>query len=601
MKVNEKKHPIISCVNGYWLQTFLCPLLMVGEVIFEVLIPSVMAEIINSVSSEGGVVVLAKKMSVMSLFFNNGDPVGMPFVLTAGAVMIAMSILSLGCGGLAAFLASKAGAGFAANLRQKIFYTIQNFSFFNIDKFSTASLVTRCTTDINSVQSCYLQLIRIVFRAPLMLVFAVIMAFNLHSELSVIFLIALPILAIFFMFIFFRANPLFKNMLRKYDDMNAGIQENLIGIRVVKSFVREDYERKKFNEITDNVMKAQYKAESLFVLMMPFMQLVMYACKLAIAGFGGNYILEGSLEVGDLSALITYAIQILSSLMMVNMIAVTFVMSRASVSRICELFDEKLDIVGADNDNKVQSGKIEFKNVNFSYKKGDDNYILSDINLAIQSGQTVGIIGGTGDGKSSLVQLIPRLYDVSTGEVLVDGRNVKDYNLVELRDNVAMVLQKNVLFSGTIRDNLRWGNMQATDEDIERACRQAQAWEFICSFPEGLDTDLGQGGVNVSGGQKQRLCIARALLKNPKIIILDDSTSAVDTATDEKIRAVFKQELPDVTKIIIAQRVASICNADKIVVLEQGKISDVGTHDELLQRSEIYRDVYESQAKGVAE
>ncbi len=599
MNTVKEKHPIISCVNGYWLQTILCPLLMIGEVIFEVLIPSVMAEIINSVSQ--GCVSLAEKFSIMQWFFSEGDALSMSFILTAGAVMIVMSLLSLSCGGVAAFLASKASAGFARNLRAKIFYAIQNFSFYNIDKFSTASLVTRCTTDVNAVQSCYMQLIRIVIRAPIMLVFAVIMAISKSADLSVIFAVALPVLVVFFLLVFGKAHPRFKAMLQKYDDMNAGVQENLIGMRVVKSFVREGYEREKFCGITDNVMQAQYKAESLLVLMMPFMQLVMYGCKLAIAAFGGKDILAGKVEVGDLSALISYAIQILSSLMMVSMIAVTFVMSRASVARINELFNEQIDIVGADNDNKVKSGSIAFNNVNFSYKKDATDYILTNINLQIDSGETVGIIGGTGEGKSSLVQLIPRLYDVSTGEVLVDGRNVKDYSLKELRDSVAMVLQKNELFSGTIKENLLWGNMQATDEDVEKACRQAQAWDFIQSFPDKLQTDLGQGGVNVSGGQKQRLCIARALLKKPKILILDDSTSAVDTATDEQIRNVFKTELPSVTKIIIAQRISSVANADKIVVLDKGCISDVGTHEQLLERSEIYREVYQSQAKGVEE
>lgn len=597
MTAVKEKHPIISCVNGYWLQTVLCPLLMVGEVIFEVLIPSVMAEIINSVSA--GEVVPAEPLSILGWFFSEGDPLTMQFILTAGAVMIVMSLLSLTCGGVAAFLASKAGAGFARNLRAKIFRTIQNFSFYNIDKFSTASLVTRTTTDVNAVQTCYMQLIRIVIRAPIMLVFAVIMAISKSADLSVIFAVALPVLVIFFLFVFRKAHPRFKEMLHKYDDMNAGVQENLIGIRVVKSFVREDHERTKFNDITNNVMAAQYKAESLLVLMMPFMQLVMYGCKLAIAAFGGKDILAGDLLVGDLSALISYAIQILSSLMMVSMIAVTFVMSRASVSRINELFDEQIDIVGAKSGNKVTSGSIVFDNVNFSYKKNTTDYILKNINLEIASGETVGIIGGTGEGKSSLVQLIPRLYDVSTGEVLVDGKNVKDYDLVELRDSVAMVLQKNVLFSGTIRENLKWGNENATDEDIERACRQAQAWDFIESFPNKLETDLGQGGVNVSGGQKQRLCIARALLKNPKILILDDSTSAVDTATDEKIRNVFNTEIADVTKIIIAQRISSVASADKIVVLDKGAISDVGTHDQLIKRCSIYREVYYSQSKGV--
>lgn len=584
-------------IKGYWLPTILCPLFMIGEVVLEVYIPMFMAYTINYIQA-GSI----PSSGIVSIIMNNIISSGadsMSLVLTMGAIMVGVSLLSLLCGMGAARVASVAGVGFAMNIRRKVFYKIQDFSFLNIDKFSTASLVTRCTTDITNVQNTFMQIIRMLVRAPLMFIMATIMAFSIHKELALIFVVAVPVLCTVMAIVMSKAFPRFQRMLKSFDSMNAGVQENLIGIRVVKSYVREDYEKEKFLKKADEVMNAQISAEKLMVIMMPLMQLIMYACKLSIIGIGGNFILDGTLLVGDLSAMITYSVQILNSLLMVAMVTISFVITRASITRLNEVMQEDIDIKSTDSDLTVSNGDISFENVNFSYSKNSDNNILSNINLSIKSGETVGIIGGTGEGKSTLVQLIPRLYDVSSGQVKVGGHNVKDYSLTELRDNVSMVLQKNVLFSGTIKDNLKWGNLNATDEQIVEACKCAQAHDFIMSFPKGYDTDLGQGGVNVSGGQKQRLCIARALLKRPKILILDDSTSAVDTATDEKIRKAFATQIYDTTKIIIAQRIASVCDADKIVVIENGKIVDVGSHKELIDRCTIYQEVYQSQTQGV--
>lgn len=581
------KSQLKPCLSGCWVATILCPLFMLGEVLLEVLIPSMMGRMINEVEN-----MLAVGTEVTTVLEEIGQ---------TSLIMIGMSVVSLACGIMGAYLSAYGGTLFARNLRRSVFYRIQSFSFYNIDRFQTSSLVTRCTTDITNMQNMYMMLVRICFRAPAMLVFATIMAFVMGGSLALVFVVVLPVLAVALFTIMGKAHPRFAKMLKKYDGLNENVQENLTNIRVVKSFVREEDEKNKFKATVTDVMKAQLSAEMLIVFVMPLMQVVMSATKVAVLGFGGSMIFAGSsLQVGSLSSMLTYTVQILSSLMMLGMITVNLTMSRASAVRLDEVFKEEPSIVGAESDDVVENGSIEFSNVSFSYKTDSDNYVLKDVSLKIKSGQTVGIIGGTGEGKSSLVQLIPRLYDASKGAVKVGGKDVREYRLKNLRDSVAMVLQKNVLFSGSIRENLKWGNPAASDEEIVEACKKAQAHDFVMSFPDGYDTDLGQGGVNVSGGQKQRLCIARALLKNPKVIILDDSTSAVDTATDEKIRNEFAQSLPSVTKIIIAQRIASVEDSDMIVVIDEGKIDDVGTHKELIERCKIYREVYQSQNKEVA-
>ena len=487
--------------------------------------------------------------------------------------------------------------GFAKNLRRKVFEKILSFSFKNTDRFSTPSLVMRTTADINNVQNLYQQMIRIFVRAPVMMVLAAVMALRVNAELSAIFLVALPIMFCTLISMGMIGKPRFRIMLKKYDKMNASVQENLVAARVVKSFAREDYEKKKFAASADDLKKAQIYAQKLFSLLPAIQMGIMWTCAVILMLMGGNQVFAGTLTKGELVSMLTYTNQVVGSVSMVAMIIMMLTMTRESVTRINEVLDEVPDITDNGSTFKVENGEIEFRHVNFSYSGKNDNLTLSDINLHIRAGETIGVVGGTGDGKSTLMQLIPRFYDALSGEVLVGGRNVKDYSLYELRESVSMVLQKNMLFSGTIRDNLRWGNKDATDEQIEHACRLACAHDFVMSFPDGYDTDLGQGGVNVSGGQKQRLCIARALLKNPKILILDDSTSAVDSRTDESIRTAFRESLPGTTKLIIAQRIASIMYSDRIIVMDKGRISDVGTHDELMQRSEIYREVYLSQNK----
>ncbi len=570
---------VFSHLKEYKKYALLTPIIMIGEVLMEILIPFVMAEMINKgIKGDGGI----------------------EFTVKAGLLMIGMAVVSLCFGALGGMTAARAGMGFGKNLRNALFGKVQDFSFANVDKFSTASLVTRLTTDVTNVQNTLMMLIRMAIRAPFMLVGAMIMAVKISPKLSTVFFVAVPVLALILIFIMTNAHPRFEKMLKKYDAMNASVQENLIGIRVVKAFVREKHEKEKFEISAQEVRSCQIMAEKLIILNSPAMQISMYACIVAVLWFGGNMIINGSgMDTGDLSGFISYITQILSSLMALSFIFISIVISRASVGRIVEVLDEEIDIKdNADSEIKLNDGSIEFKNVNFSYSKNPDNLTLTDINLKINSGETIGIIGGTGSAKTSLVQLIPRLYDVLDGEVIVGGNNVKDYKLDTLRKEVAMVLQKNVLFSGTIKENLKWGNDDADDQEIIEACKNAEAHDFITSFPDGYDTVLGQGGVNVSGGQKQRLCIARALLKKPKIIILDDSTSAVDTATDAKIRAAFKRELADTTAIIIAQRISSVESADKIIVLDDGKISAFDTHENLLKTSEIYREVYNSQLKG---
>ncbi|MBQ4518324.1 MAG: ABC transporter ATP-binding protein [Clostridia bacterium] len=569
---------LFPCLKGYGKYALLAPITIIFEVLLEIRIPYYMSKIID--------VGIANK--------------DINYIIKTGAMMALMAVLSLICGALSARFAAKGAMGFGKNLRRSVFNKIQEFSFANCDKFSTASLITRLTTDVTMTQHTFMMLIRTFVRSPIMLVTATIMAANLNSKLSFVFLVSIPILGTALAVIMVMAFPRFRKMLACYDKMNGSIQENLIGVRVVKSFVREDYENEKFNQRAETLRQTQLSAERMIICNMPIMQLVVYSCIIAILWFGGNMVIAGTMDNGALISFITYVSQILMSLMMISMFFVSFVMTRASVTRIAEVLNETPDIPDVDSENKVTEGSVTFNNVSFSYDKNPDNLHLEDINLTINPGETVGIIGGTGSSKTSLVQLIPRLYDVLEGQVLVGGRDVREYSLAELRSAVGMVLQKNVLFSGTIVDNLKWGNPNATTEEIISACQAAQAHDFIMSFPDGYETVLGQGGVNVSGGQKQRLCIARALIKKPKIIILDDSTSAVDTATDASIRKALHEKLSGTTTIIIAQRITSVCDADKIVVMDNGRINAVGTHEELLESNEIYREVYESQQKGVA-
>ncbi|MBR1663628.1 MAG: ABC transporter ATP-binding protein [Ruminococcus sp.] len=551
---------------------------MIGEVGMEVLIPYVMSLIVNNgIEGDGGTA----------------------YTVKMGLLMVGMAIVSLIFGSLGAYFSSKASMGFSKNLRSKLFNKVQDFSFKNVDHFSTASLVTRLTTDVTMVQNSFMMLIKMAFRSPVMLIGALIMAVRVKPDLSLVFLVSVPVLALSMTFIMTKAHPRFRLMLDRYDKMNSDVQENLIGIRAVKAFVREDNEKKKFSMGAEAVRKAQISAEKLVILTSPIMQMTMYATIVAVLWFGGKMVIGEDMQIGDLSAFVTYINQILMSLMMLSMIFMMLVISRASVSRIVEVLDEQPDITDENaSQREVYDGSVEFKNVTFGYNDTAEEAVLKNIDLKIASGETIGIIGATGSAKTTLVSLIPRLYDTSEGEVLVGGANVKSYKLEKLRDAVSVVLQKNVLFSGTIKENLRWGDKNATDEQIEDACKSACADEFISGFPDGYETDLGQGGVNVSGGQKQRLCIARALLKKPKIIILDDSTSAVDTATDASIRKAFREKLGDTTTIIIAQRISSVRDCDRIIVLEDGRIDGIGTHEELLASNAVYREVYDSQQKG---
>ncbi len=571
---------LIRYAKPYWIQSVICPILMIGEVVLELLIPYYMGRIVD-------------------VGIPNGD---MQYVLRTGGMMILMAGVSLMCGGLAARLAAVASMGLGARVREAMYKNIQTFSFSNIDKFSTASLVTRMTTDVTTVQNMYQMMLRMFFRAPLQFVCAMFLSFRLNPTVGDVFLVVIPLILVTLAIFGPIAMRRFKKMLKMFDGLNASVQENLIAIRVVKAFVRGDYEKKKFKKANDDLMAAAVSAEKLMVAAQPLMMLTMFGTILAIAYISSTDIVAGTLEIGAFATVLTYVMQILMSVIMIAMIFVSYVMSRAAASRIWEVIVERPDINDneADPDLHVEKGDIEFKNVSFKYNAEGKRNVVDSVNLHIAAGETVGVIGGTGSAKTTLVSLIPRLYDVTAGEVLVDGRNVKDYTIYELRESVSMVLQNNVLFSGSILDNLRWGDENATEEEIVEACKAAQADDFIRAFPDGYHTDLGQGGVNVSGGQKQRLCIARALLKKPKILILDDSTSAVDTVTDSKIREAFRTQIPDTTRIIIAQRISSVEDADKIVVLDGGKISDVGTHEELLERSPIYSEVYHSQQKGGA-
>ncbi|MBQ4552231.1 MAG: ABC transporter ATP-binding protein [Clostridia bacterium] len=574
---------LAKCIRQYAKHAIATPLFMVGEVAMEVMIPMLMATLIDRGIEAGN----------------------MRYIWMTGGLLLAAAFISLYFGVMGGRMAATAGSGFARNLRHDMYYNIQNFSFSNIDKYSTSSIITRLTTDVTNVQNSFQMIIRMAVRSPMTLIFSTVMALSIDAKMSLIFLACLPVLVGGLYLIMTRTHPIFRRVFKTYDKLNSVVQENLRGVRVVKSFVRGDYEVDKFNGISQSIYDDFTKAEKNLALNSPLMMGCIYVCTLLISWLGAKMIIASGnnpdigMTTGQLMSLITYVIQILSSLMMVSMIFVMLTMSRASAQRIVEILDEKTDIESPENAvQTVKDGSIDFEDVRFSYALRSEKDCLSDIDLHIPSGATVGILGGTGSGKSTLVQLIPRLYDPTFGSVKVGGVDTRDYDLVALRDSVAMVLQKNELFSGTIKDNLRWGNENATDEELIEACRLAQADTFIQDFPDGYDTWIEQGGTNVSGGQKQRLCIARALLKKPRILILDDSTSAVDTRTDALIREGFRSYIPETTKIIIAQRVASVQDADMIVVLDNGKIADCGTHDELLARCEIYREVYESQTKG---
>ncbi len=574
---------LAKSIREYKLPSILTLIFIIGEVVIEVLIPFITADLVNDIKA--------------------GAPI--QSVLKTGGLLILLALVSLCCGGIAAITCAKASSGFAKNLRRDMFTKIQGFSFSNIDKFSATSLVTRLTTDITHVQMSYMMIIRIAIRSPMMFIFSVFMAYTMGGALATSFVVVIPVLIFGLLLISRKAMPAFRRVFKKYDLLNESIEENVRGMRVVKGFSREEYEKQKFAKASDGIADDFTKAERIVALNTPIMQFCMYFNTVMILFLGSLLTIKSggtTVDVGQISAMLTYGVQILMSLMMLSMIYVMITMSLESMKRICEVLKEEPSIVNPENPiTNVADGSIEFKNVSFKYAKSAKLYSLENVNLSIKSGMTVGVIGGTGSGKSSLVQLIPRLYDATEGEVLVGGEDVRKYDLNTLRDSVAMVLQKNQLFSGTIKENLRWGNENATDEEIKEVCRLAQADEFIDTFPDGYDTYIEQGGTNVSGGQKQRLCIARALLKQPKILILDDSTSAVDTKTDAFIRKGFKELIPETTKIIIAQRISSVEQADMIIVMNNGKISDVGTHSELLLNSEIYREVYEQQIQGGAE
>ena len=570
-----------KCIREYKLPSILAPISVTLEVVMETIIPLLMANLIDfGIQGNSGA----------------GD---MGYVLRTSIILVVCCLLSMTFGMLSGRWAAIASAGFAKNVRHDMYYNIQNYSFSSIDKFSTSSLVTRLTTDVTNLQNAYQMIIRIAFRAPATFLFSLIMAFKVNYRLSLIFLAAIPVLGLGLFLIMSHAHPIFERVFKTYDKLNNVVQENLRGIRVVKSFVREEHEKQKFETVSDSIYNDFTKAEKLLAFNSPLMQICMYSCMLLIAWFSSKLIVGGSMGEGELLTMVTYAMQILMSLMMLSMVFVMITISRASAERIHEVLCEDTDLKNpAHPIPEVPDGSIDFEGVSFRYSRNKQGLCLKNINLHIASGQTVGILGGTGSAKSTLVSLIPRLYDATEGAVLVGGHDVREYDIEALRNQVAVVLQKNELFSGTIKDNLRWGNEQATDSEMEHACKLAQADGFIREFPDGYDTYIEQGGTNVSGGQKQRLCIARALLKKPKVLILDDSTSAVDTKTDLLIRKAFAEEIPNTTKIIIAQRVSSVEHADQIIVMDDGRIDAVGTHEELLQSNAIYKEVYSSQMKG---
>ena len=565
---------LLKQVKEYIWVSILTPVCMILEVILELMIPLVSGKLISD-----------------GIQGKDKDE-----IIRLGIIMIVLAVLSLIVGALGGVFGSKASTGFAKNLRKAMYENIQTFSFSNIDKFSTPSLITRLTTDVVNLQMAYQMILRMFTRAPASLIVAMVLSFRVNAKIARIYLIAVIALGIALIIIMSFAVRYFGKAFKRYDDMNESVQENIMAMRVVKSFVREDYEINKFKKASGNIYSMFVKAENIITCNAPLMMLTVYSCIILISWLGANYIVGGSMELGELSTLLGYCMSILMSLMMLSMIFVMVTMSYASAKRVAEVINEKADIVNGENPiYTVADGSIEFKNVSFAYKKDSEQRVLEDINLSIKSGETIGIIGGTGSAKTSLVNLISRLYDVNEGELLVGGQNVKNYDLETIRKNVAVVLQKNVLFSGSVLDNLRWGKKDATKEECIEACKLACADGFIENMPEGYDTHIEQGGSNVSGGQKQRLCIARALLMNPKVLILDDSTSAVDTATDARIREAFLKKIPDTTKIIIAQRISSIQSADRIIVMEDGKINGIGTHEELVNNNSIYKDVYESQ------
>ena len=568
---------LLTQIKEYKAATILAPIFTVFEVLMEVLIPFVTASIIDKGINAG---------NIQQVFFYGG-------------IMLVMALLSLVFGGLAGRYAAKASSGLACNLRESIYEKVQTFSFSNIDKFSTAGLVTRMTTDVTNVQNAAQMILRVAVRAPLVMICSMVMCFFISTELSTIFLVAIVILAVALIFIMVKTTKVFSEVFRRYDGLNASVQENVSAIRVVKAFVREEYENSKFGKAAEKLYSLFVKAESRLAFNNPVMMLVVYGCILAISWFGAQFIVAGDLTTGNLTSLFSYVMSVLMSLMMFSMVFVMITMSAASGRRIAEVLNEVPDMNDPDRpETEVRDGRIDFNHVNFSYKHGSGEETLHDIDLHIHSGETVGIIGGTGCGKSSLVSLISRLYDVDTGSVCVGGRDVRNYDMEALRNQVAVVLQKNVLFSGTILDNLRWGREDATEEECAEACRLACADEFIERFPDGYNTWIEQGGSNVSGGQKQRLCIARALLKKPKVLILDDSTSAVDTATDARIREAFAKKIPGTTKLIVAQRISSVQDADRILVLDNGAVNGFDTHGNLLQTNKIYREIYEALTQG---
>jgi ATP-binding cassette subfamily B protein len=568
---------LAGCIRQYRTATILTPIFLILEVIMEILVPKLMVSLIDK-----GIV--AGSMS---------------YIVKIGLILILCAMISLVFGILSGKYAAEASSGFARNLRQDMYNHVQSFSFANIDKFSTGSIVTRLTTDVSNVQQAFMTIIRVAFRSPVVLILSLVSAFSINAKLSLIYLCTIPFLSLGLYIMIRNAHPIFERVFRTYDDLNNVVQENLHGIRVVKSFVREAYEKEKFGKISNRILKDFSRAEKIVAFNNPLMNLAMYSCMILASWFGARLIVGGEMTTGELTGIITYAMQILMSLMMLSQVFVMLTISRASAERVIELLDERSDLRNpAQPVCSVSDGSIGFHNVDFSYTKNEEKLCLSGIDLDIRPGETVGVIGSTGSSKTSLVQLIPRLYDATSGSVTVGGVDVRDYDIETLRDAVGMVLQKNELFSGSVKDNLRWGDQNAGDDALIRVCKLAQAHDFISEMPNGYDTYIEQGGTNVSGGQKQRLCIARALLKKPKILILDDSTSAVDTATDAQLRKAFREELPHTTKIIIAQRISSVEDADKIIVLDNGQINGVGTHEELLETNTIYREVYTSQLKG---
>ena len=573
----KKKRSLASCIQEFWPATILTPIFVIGEVAFDVLIPLMTGRLLDEGVRAGS----------------------MDHIIRYGLTVAGMAILALICGGMSGRFGAKASTGFARNLRREMYKNVQQFSFSNIDKFSTSGIITRLTTDVTNVQMAFMMIIRIAVRSPIMLICAWVLTLRINPKLALIFLVIIPILGIGLVLIMTKAHPIFERVFKRYDHLNNVVQENLLGIRVVKSFVREDHENEKFGKVSQEIYMDFSKAERILAFNMPLMQICVYACMIAVSWLGANLIVGGSMTTGELTSMFSYIMLMLMSLMMLSMVLTMIIMARASAERITEILNGESDLKNNDQPiEEVKDGSVVFENVSFSYAKDPNKECLKNVNLTVKSGETVGILGGTGTSKSTLVQLIPRLYDATEGRVLVGGVDVRDYNLDVLRHDVSMVLQKNVLFSGTILDNLRWGDENATEEECVEACRLAGADEFIQRFPDKYHTWIEQGGTNVSGGQKQRLTIARALLRKPKILILDDSTSAVDTATDAKIRQAFREKLPGTTRIIIAQRISSVQDADRILVLDNGQINGLGTHEELLATNKIYQEVYNSQTQG---